>query len=106
MVKMEIEYSSQKVTPFGRKYTRNTLTDTAKFLKELETVKQQGIAYDNEEAETGVACIGAGIRNDEGLLVAGISVSAPTDRLNKSWAEKVKNTADEIGKTLGYGGKN
>lgn len=88
------------------KYTRNTFTDSAKFLKELEMVKQQGFAYDNEEAEVGVACIGAGIRNDEGLLIAGLSVSAPTDRLNKSWAEKVKNTADEIGKALGYSGKN
>jgi DNA-binding IclR family transcriptional regulator len=88
------------------KYTRNTFTDTAKFLKELETVKQQGFAYDNEEAEVGVACIGAGIRNDEGLLIAGLSVSAPTDRLNKAWAEKVKNTAEAIAGALGYKGKN
>lgn len=84
------------------KYTRNTFTDMAKFLKELESVKQQGFAYDNEEAETGVACIGAGIRNDEGLLIAGLSVSAPTDRLDKNWAVKVKKTADDIAGALGY----
>ncbi|MGB8857177.1 MAG: IclR family transcriptional regulator [Burkholderiales bacterium] len=87
------------------KYTRNTLVETGKLLKELETVKLQGFAYDNEEAEAGVACIGAGIRNDEGLLVAGISVSAPTDRLDKNWAARVKKTADEIGRALGYNGK-
>jgi DNA-binding IclR family transcriptional regulator len=93
------EYAKRTGLP---KYTRNTFTDSTKFLKELETVKQQGFAYDNEEAENGVACIGAGIRNDEGLLIAGISVSAPADRLSKAWADKIKNTAEEIGKTLGY----
>jgi DNA-binding IclR family transcriptional regulator len=96
------EYAKRTGLP---RYTRNTFTDTTKFLKELELVKQQGFAFDNEEAETGVACIGAGIRNDEGVLIAGLSVSAPTDRLDKAWADHVKKTADEIAHALGYTGK-
>ncbi len=93
------EYAKRTGLP---RYTRNSFTDLPKFLKELEQVKQAGYAFDNEEAEIGVACIGAGIRNDEGALVAGLSVSAPTDRLNKKWAERVKQTADDIARALGY----
>ena len=50
----------------------------------------------------GVSCIGAGIHNDEGRLVAGLSVSAPSDRLNKDWATNVQQTADRISRAIGY----
>ena len=61
-----------------------------------------GYALDNEEAEKGVSCIGAGIYNDEGRLVAGLSVSAPSDRLNRAWAGHVKTTADTISRAIGH----
>jgi len=36
--------------------------------------------------------------------VAGLSISAPADRVNFKWASKVKETADEISRVLGYRG--
>jgi len=33
--------------------------------KELDKVRRQGYAIDHEEAELGVRCIGAGIRDDD-----------------------------------------
>ena len=57
---------------------------------------------DNEEAEKGVSCIGAGIYNDENRLVAGLSVSAPSDRLDKAWAAQVRQTAEEISCAIGH----
>lgn len=86
-------------------YTKNTLNSLPKLTQELERVKRQGYAFDNEEAEKGVSCIGAGIRDDEGKLVAGLSVSAPSDRLKKEWAPIVKEVADEISYALGYQSK-
>jgi DNA-binding IclR family transcriptional regulator len=65
-------------------------------------VRTQGYAFDNEEAEKGVSCIGAGIYNDEGRLVAGLSVSAPSDRLKNDWAQNVRETADRISRAIGY----
>ncbi len=86
------------------RYTENTLTDPETLARELETVRRQGYALDNEEAEKGVSCIGAGIHNDEGRLVAGLSVSAPSDRLNKAWAAQVRQTAEKISRAIGYHG--
>ncbi|MBI2312358.1 MAG: IclR family transcriptional regulator [Betaproteobacteria bacterium] len=83
-------------------FTRNSLNSLPKLLQELDRIRRQGYAFDNEEAEKGVSCIGAGIRDDEGHLVAGLSISAPSDRLNKAWATRIRETADEISHALGY----
>ena len=83
-------------------YTDNTITDSAGFLKELEHVRTRGYAIDNEEAEKGVSCIGAGIYSDEGRLIAGLSVSAPSDRLKKEWAGDVRETAERISRAIGF----
>ena len=94
-----VEYARRTGLP---KFTDNTLTDSESLSKELEKVRRQGFAFDNEEAEKGVSCIGAGIYNDEGKLVAGLSVSAPSDRLNRAWATQVRQTAEEISRAIGY----
>ncbi|MEK6594136.1 MAG: IclR family transcriptional regulator [Pseudomonadota bacterium] len=100
-----LEKSSAYVRRTGLpKYTDNTLTDAGNLARELEKIRKQGYAFDNEEAEKGVSCIGAGIYNDEGRLVAGLSVSAPADRLNKAWAGQVRQAADNISRALGYHG--
>jgi DNA-binding IclR family transcriptional regulator len=85
-----------------RRYTENTLTDGDALARELERIRGQGYAFDNEEAEKGVSCIGAAIYNDEGRVVAGLSVSAPSDRLNKDWAQNVRRTAEQISRAIGY----
>lgn len=95
------EYARRTGLP---RFTDNTLTDTGSLAKEIERIRRQGYAFDNEEAEKGVSCIGAGIYNDEGRLVAGLSVSAPSDRLNRSWAAQVRQAADRISRAIGFAG--
>ena len=85
-------------------HTRNTLTSIAALEKELDKIKRQGFATDNEEAELGVRCIGAGVRDDTGALVAGMSVSAPAERMKPAWAGLVKETAAKISRAIGYRG--
>ena len=41
-------------------FTPNTLTDSDRLVQELERVRTQGYAVDNEEAEKGFSCIGCG----------------------------------------------
>ncbi len=94
-----VEYARRTGLP---KFTDNTLTNADGLAKELEKIRRQGYAFDDEEAEKGVSCIGAGIYNDEGRLVAGLSVSAPSDRLNKAWAARVRQTAEKISRAIGY----
>lgn len=84
--------------------TRNSLASLSGLEKEIAKVKREGVAFDNEEAELGVRCIGAGIRDDTGALIAGLSVSAPAERLKPQWAALVKETADRISRAIGYRG--
>ena len=83
-------------------YTENTLTTEAALVREAGEIARLGYAFDNEEAEKGVSCVGAGIYNDQGELIAGLSVSAPSDRFSKDWAAAVKRTAMQISQVMGY----
>jgi DNA-binding IclR family transcriptional regulator len=82
--------------------TRNSITQLQVLERELSRVKQYGIARDNEELELGVRCIAAGIYDDQGKLLAGLSISAPADRLDEGWLPKLQTAAREISATLGY----
>lgn len=82
--------------------TKNSLTQLAAVERELSKVRQYGNARDNEELELGVRCMAAGIYDDQSRLVAGLSISAPADRLEEQWLPKLQATANEISTTLGY----
>ena len=85
-------------------HTRNSITELARLERELGQVRSGGSARDNEELELGVRCMAAGIFDDQGQLVAGLSVSAPAERLEESWMNRVKATAAQISVALGYRG--
>jgi DNA-binding IclR family transcriptional regulator len=85
-------------------HTRNSITQLSELERELSKARQYGIARDNEELELGVRCMAAGIYDDQGKLVAGLSISAPADRLDEGWLNKLQATANEISYALGYRG--
>lgn len=83
-------------------HTRNSITQLPALERELAKARQYGIARDNEELELGVRCIAAGVYDDQGKLVAGLSISAPADRLDEGWLPKLQATANEISLALGH----
>ncbi len=83
-------------------HTKNSLTDLSALERELSKVQQYGYAQDNEELELGVRCMAAGVYDDQGTLVAGLSISAPAGRLEDEWLPKLQATAQEISTTLGF----
>jgi DNA-binding IclR family transcriptional regulator len=85
-------------------HTRNSITQLPQLERELARVQQTGIARDDEELELGVRCMAAGILDDQGKLVAGLSISAPADRLEEAWTERLRATAQQISAQLGYRG--
>lgn len=85
-------------------HTRNSITDLSRLDRELAAVRASGLARDDEELELGVRCLAAGIFDDQGKLLAGLSVSAPADRLEESWEGRVRATAAEISAALGFKG--
>ena len=83
-------------------HTRNSITDAAKLEAALNQVRKEGNARDDEELELGVSCFAAAILDDTGKLVAGLSLSSPTDRMQADWLKALQDTALQISKGLGY----
>ncbi|EJN05751.1 transcriptional regulator [Herbaspirillum sp. YR522] len=83
-------------------HNKNSITDLSKLERELSMVRALGYARDNEELELGVRCMAAGICDDSGKLVAGLSISAPADRLQEEWVDDLVTTAHQISSALGF----
>ena len=81
--------------------TRNSITQLPALERELAWVRQHQNARDNEELELGVRCMAAGIYDDQRRLVAGLSISAPSDRINDAWLPLLLDTASAISTRLG-----
>lgn len=88
------------------RYTEHTRTEPAALTEELDKVARLGYAYDDEEHELGVRCVGAPIRNAIGEVVAALSVSMPSVRLNEenrsTYTELVVRSAQNISYKLGW----
>lgn len=55
--------------------TPHSIIDAQTWLKEIEQVREHGVAYDLEECELGASCVAAPILDPHGLAVAAISMS-------------------------------
>jgi IclR family transcriptional regulator, carbohydrate utilization repressor len=83
-------------------HTKNSITQLPILERELSKARQYGSARDNEELELGVRCMAAGIYDDQGKLIAGLSISAPADRIDEAWLSKLDATAKQISEALGH----
>lgn len=72
--------------------TANSITNKKELLKEIESVRQRGFAFDNEEHIHGIRSIGAPIIDTDGSVAASISVSGPRERMeNERYNEEIPN---------------
>ncbi len=85
-----------------QRYTRHTLVEIAALSEAVQAAARRGYALDDEEAELGVGCIGALIRDAAGQVVAGLSVSAPIERRQAAWVPLVQEAAARISARLGH----
>ena len=67
-----------------KKFTKNTITSKKKLFEELKIIRERGYAIDNEEIEDGLRCIAAPIFNAEGNVIAAVSISGPSSRINET----------------------
>lgn len=82
-------------------YTAHTITTEQDLLKIVHQDQSHGFAYDNEEAEEGVGCIGVLIYDSSKNVVAGLSISAPIERRKEEWVKLVKDAGKRISERLG-----
>jgi IclR family acetate operon transcriptional repressor len=87
------------------RFTDRTIDSPAALRTELEQVRQQGYALDDEEHAVGLRCVAAPIFDENGQALAAISLSGPKarivdNRLNEL-GNAIRQTAAEITQALG-----
>lgn len=89
------------------KTTDNTITDRTELYRQLETVREDGIAFDKEARIEGLRCVAVPILNNNDVVEGAISLSGPTSRFQGDlfWTdipEKLKNAANVIELNITY----
>jgi DNA-binding IclR family transcriptional regulator len=92
-----------------RRHTPNTLDGADALRREVEDIRQAGIAFDREEHEPGIHCVAASVYSRDRVFVAGVSVTAPAYRIPMArlveWAPLVRGCAvaimDDMANRLG-----
>ena len=83
----------------------NTITDREVFLAELERVRQNGYALDDEEMTIGLRCIAAPIFDHNAYPAYAISISGPAMRLTHRVLEDMKEilltASQELSRAMG-----
>lgn len=69
-------------------YTANTITNPLKLKQELSEIKEQKVAYDDEEMESDIFCVGTVIMKGKQIIGA-MSISLPKFRLTTSYKERL-----------------
>ena len=93
-------------SPGLTRQTAHTLTTLAQLRKELERIREQGFAVDQEETVEGLSCVAGPLFNHAGQIVAAFSVAGPATRLTparlREIAQLVRDTSQQISYRLGY----
>ena len=71
----------------------NTITDRETLFEELETIREQEYAFDDEERLKGLRCVATPIVDPDGIVLGAISISGPRSRLN---GKKFRNELPEM----------
>src|ERR1700680_4361808 len=93
------------VEPLTR-YTPHTITTIADLITELDRVRRNSYAYDDEELHPGVRCLAAPVRDHRGRIVAAFGLSMPATRLTRehlpALVSQIVGAAEAISAQLGH----
>jgi IclR family KDG regulon transcriptional repressor len=81
-------------------YTPHTITNAGRLRKNLEQVRVQGYAVDNEEFDPGVRCIAVPVEDFRGKVVASMGISGPASRMTPEKLSELAAIVLEVGKAL------
>ncbi len=100
---LESSLANMKIVP----HTPTTITTPEEIAAEMNKVREQGYAFDDEELDLGVRCIAAPIRDYTRRIVGAISISGPTMRVSNARTESelvplVLKASAELSTRLGY----
>lgn len=70
-------------------FTPNTITSIDQLEREIQSVRARGYSIDDEESVEGLRCVGAAIRDHDGLANYALSVSGPKSRMTYSRIQEI-----------------
>lgn len=89
-----------------QRMTPKTIANMAQLRAELDKVRRQGYAVDNEEVLLGCRCVSAPILNNDKLAIGAISVAGPVMRVSPAQvpalAKVVKTAANAVSTAMGF----
>jgi len=90
------------------RFTRHTITNLANLRKELERIREQGYALDQEEAVEGLISVAGPVFDHTGHVLAAFSVTGPVTRITSARLPEIARlvcaTSQQISFRLGYRG--
>lgn len=102
---LDVELEKKIKTHELIRFTDNTITNHDEFIRTLRETKERGYAMDLEESEYGLTCYAIPVMDINGKVIAGISMSGPTVRMDKykeDLLNSLKKTSYEVSNALGY----
>src|SRR5271157_2586994 len=95
-------------SPGLTRMTAQTITGLPQLCEELERIREQGYALDQEEAVEGLRCVAGPVFDHTGRVIAAFSVAGPATRVTPprlpEIARLVHATSQQISFRLGYRG--
>lgn len=87
-------------------YTAQTITDPEILCQQVEQIRREGYAMDDQENEPGLRCLAAPVHDYSGSVIASVSVSGPSSRMGCDALPLLQNVLLEhtgaISRELGY----
>ncbi len=62
-------------------HTENTITDPAEFMDQMERIRDEGHALNDQESTNGLRAVGVPVNKPNGDVLGAITISAPTNRM-------------------------
>jgi DNA-binding IclR family transcriptional regulator len=84
------------------KQTPQTVTDPGMFRKELEGVRNEGYAVDDEESVEGVRCTAVPIFSSGNAIFGGLSISGPVNRMPSELIERMAKDLQIAGYRISF----
>lgn len=88
--------------------TPKTIELRSEFIKSLALIREQGLAYDDEEYTSGVLCIGSPVFDVSGKVVAGLGITGLLHTYENSrkhmFEQLVLECASRVSADIGYSG--
>ena len=95
-----LAFGDLELPPLLESFTPHTLIDPARLRKNLEQVRAQGYAVDDEEFDLGVRCIAVPVFDFRGKATGSIGISGPATRITQERLPELAASVIEIGKAL------